>query len=305
MSAPSVVIADVTLREHGQTVPVGGLDRFDTELRVSTAQALVAAGVRRLELVSCISPRVAPAMAEPLLREVTSRVGCPAGVKLVTLVPNRRGFETFLRCGLGPDGLAHSAGIFLSAVEEHNRENLGRTIAESLAEYRALAGELRRAGAPLIAYVSAAFGYRPRTDASVLPVTAERLRELVTAALELGAETITLSDLQGLAGPEETTDTLGEVLAGLPGSEARRLGYHPHHEDPAAGLTLVSAAYDAGIRLFDASLGATGGCVTGAPGNVPTEGVLALLEGRGIDTGVDISQVRETARRFHERVGQS
>ena len=75
MKNPAVVIADVTLREHGQTVPTEGLDRFDTELRVTTAEALVAAGLRRLELVSCISPRVAPAMAEPLLREVTRQVG--------------------------------------------------------------------------------------------------------------------------------------------------------------------------------------------------------------------------------------
>ena len=66
----------------------------------------------------------------------------------------------------------------------------------------------------------------------------------------------------------------------------------------------MRAAYDAGIRLFDASLGATGGCVTGAPGNVPTEGVIELLEGLGADTGVDLNAVRHTARRFHERIGK-
>ena len=229
MKNPSVVIADVTLREHGQTVPAEGLDRFDARLRVDIAEALVAAGLRRLELVSCISPRVAPAMAEPLLRDVTARIGNPEGVHIVTLVPNRRGFDTFLRCGLGPDGLGHSAGIFLSAVEAHNRENVGCTIAESLAEYRALADELRRSGTPLIAYVSAAFGFRQHPDAALETVTEDGLNGLVNAMLRLGAETITLSDLQGVASPERTTDTLGKLIAKLPTSDARRLGYHAHH----------------------------------------------------------------------------
>jgi len=295
---PDVEVADVTLREHGQTVSEEELEKFGVDLRVSTALALTEAGFRRLELVSCVSPEVAPAMSESLIREVTEGVGRPAGVRLVTLVPNRQGFETFQRVGLGRDGLAHSAGLFLSAVEEHNRANLGRAIAETFREYAALVKELRRTDTELIAYVSAAFGYRPRPIDKVLRVSPDALYDHVMRFFELGAETVTLSDLQGVAGPSRTEDTLAALTERLDGEHVARLGYHPHHQDPEAGLALVGVAYDVGIRRFDASLGATGGCVTGAPGNVPTEGVLALLEERGAYTGIDRAAVLHAAEAF-------
>lgn len=298
MNEPTVEVADVTLREHGQTVTEEGLAGFSVELRVRTALALVEAGLRRLELVSCVSPRVAPAMSEALIHEVTQGVGRPAGVRLVTLVPNRRGFETFERVGLGPGGLGHSAGLFLSAVGEHNRANLGRPIAETFAEHRALAAELRRTDTELIAYVSAAFGYRPRPIDEVLRVPDDALYDHVMRFFELGAETVTLSDLQGVAGPARTEDTLAALLERLDADHATRIGYHPHHLDPEAGLALVGVAYDVGVRRFDASLGARGGCVTGAPGNVPTEGVLALLEERGARTGIDRAAVLDAAEAF-------
>lgn len=295
---PNVEVADVTLREHGQTVTEEGLADFSVELRVRTALALVEAGLRRLELVSCVSDRVAPAMSEVLIREVTEGVGRPAGVRLVTLVPNRRGFETFRRLGLGRHGLGHSAGLFLSAVQEHNRANLGRTIAETFAEYDALVAELRRADTELIAYVSAAFGYRPRPIDKVLRVSDDALYDYVMRFFDLGAQTVTLSDLQGVAGTARTQDTLAALLERLDPDHIARIGYHPHHLDPEAGLALVAVAYDVGVRRFDASLGATGGCVTGAPGNVRTEDVLALLEERGARTGIDRAAVLDAAKRF-------
>jgi len=298
MNEPNVEVADVTLREHGQTVTGEGLAGFSVGLRVRTALALAEAGLRRLELVSCVSPRVAPAMSEALIREVTRGVGRPEGVRLVTLVPNHRGLETFERLGLGRGGLEHSAGLFLSAVEEHNRANLGRSIAETFAEHRALAADLRRIDTEVIAYVSAAFGYRPRPIDKVLRVGDDALYDHVMRLFDLGAETVTLSDLQGVAGPARTEDTLAALLDRLDADHVARLGYHPHHADPEAGLALVGVAYDVGIRRFDASLGATGGCVTGAPGNVPTEGVVSLLEERGARTGIDQRALSDAAEGF-------
>ncbi len=299
-NVPNVEVADVTLREHGQNVSEERLEDFSVDLRVRTALALVAAGMRRLELVSCVSPRVAPAMAEDLIREVAEGVGRPEGVRLVTLVPNQRGLETFERAGLGREGAGHSVGLFLSAVPEHNRANLGRTIEETFAEYRALTAELRRTDTELIAYVSAAFGYRPRPVDAVLRVDDDALYDFVMRFFELGAYTVTLSDLQGVAGPARTEDTLAALLERVGPDHAARMGYHPHHLDPEAGLDLVKVAYDVGVRRFDASLGATGGCVTGAPGNVPTEGVLAVLEDRGAFTGIDREAVIDASERFTE-----
>ncbi len=297
-TAPTVEVSDVTLREHGQTVTEEGLETFTVQQRVQTARALVEAGFKRLELVSCVSPRVAPAMDTSLLEAVTQGVGQPPGVRIVTLVPNHHGFDTFQRLGLGRDGLNHSAGLFLSAVEEHNRANLSRPIAETFAGYAALAQQMRRKDTELIAYVSAAFGYRPRPMDKVLRVSDDALFDHIMRFFELGAVTVTLSDLQGVAGPARTEDTLAALLERLGDEYGPRIGYHPHHLDPDAGLALVGVAYDVGIRRFDASLGATGGCVTGAPGNVPTEGVLALLEDRGAHTGIDRAAVLDAAEAF-------
>ncbi|MFC1482564.1 hypothetical protein ACFL51_02035 [Myxococcota bacterium] len=293
-----VRVADVTLREHGQNVTRADLHRFDVDLRIATAKRLVQAGVRRLEVLSCVSPRIAPAMDASLAGPVAQGIGRPPGTRLVTLVPNRQGLETFLRLGLGADGLGHTGGVFFSAVEAHNRANLGRSVAESLEEIRAVAREAQQREIPLVGYVSAGFGFRPAPEKPVIPVDESDLRAYAAELFDLGAQTVTVSDLQGVAGPTQTASTLAALLEALPAEQRARLGYHPHHADRAAGLDLVEVAYDAGVRLFDASLGAAGGCVTGAPGNVPTEGVLERLEARGARTDIDLDAVKEAGAEF-------
>jgi hydroxymethylglutaryl-CoA lyase len=297
-----VEVADVTLREHGQNVRTEELERFSVDLRAETARALVNAGVRRLEILSCVSPRVAPAMAESLIRRVAAAVGRPEGVTIVTLVPNRKGFEVFKRAGLGPDGLDHTLGMFFSAVEEHNRANLGRTINESLDECTTLAGEADGGGTKKTAYVSAAFGYRAEPHGPVIPVQMDALTGFVQRMFDLGAATVTLSDLQGVATPKETLQVLLELLDRLPRGRRERIGYHAHHASPDQALRRVAAAFEAGVRLFDASLGAAGGCVTGAPGNVPTEGVLDLFGDMGLHTGIDRNAVEAASRAFSPAV---
>lgn len=307
-----VLLADVTLREHGQTVPSAELDRFTVDMRARTAKKLIQAGFRRLELISCVSPRVAPAMAEPLIREVAHRVGPPpANVSIVTLVPNYRGYQTFERLGLDGRELGHTVGLFFSAIESHNRANLGRSISETVEEHRRVAERAAATSTRLVGYVSAAFGYRaapetgPQADLSeelpVEDVPVEALVHHIHALLDLGADTVTLSDLQGVCPPEKTRRILDETLGRLSERDRPRIGYHPHHPSPDGGLALVEAAYEAGIRLFDSSIGAVGGCVTGAPGNVATEGVVDLFAARGVRTGIDKARFDEAASAFSAR----
>jgi hydroxymethylglutaryl-CoA lyase len=301
--APDVLVADVTLREHGQNVHADELGRFTANLRAETARALIAAGIRRLEILSCVAPRIAPAMAEELLARVARGVGrTPDGVRIITLVPNLRGYETFQRLGLGAAGLGHTIGFFFSAVELHNQKNLGRSIAETLAEYEQLARRAHADGTPLVGYASGGFGWRPQPDADLIPVEPQALHLYVERLLGLGCETVTVSDLQGVAAADRTRETLADLLAGLPAEARARIGYHPHHVDPSAGVSLAEAAFDAGVRLFDGSLGATGGCITGAPGNAPTEGILAMLERRGASPNVDRAAIEAIGQRFHRLV---
>jgi isopropylmalate/homocitrate/citramalate synthase len=316
----AVTLTDVALREHGQNVPASGLDRFTPEFCVRTAQGLVEAGVRRLELISCVSPRVAPAMSAPRIREIADRfgrwlrdTGQHAAVEIVTLVPNPRMLDSFFELGLGPGGPAlarsgsaersgaghgHTVGVFHSAVEAHNRQNLGRDVAGSLDWIREVARRAAERAVPLVAYVSAAFGFRPRPNAEIIDASLDGVTRYVQQLRAWGARTVTLSDLQGLRTPAETRDRLGALFARLDADAPTWLGYHPHHADPTAGVALAEAAWEAGIRLLDGSLGAVGGCVTGAPGNAPTEGLLQMLRRRGVDPGVDPVALARVSREF-------
>ena len=130
--AHRVTITDVTLREYGQNVPASHMHIFTPAIRIRIAQGLMDAGFTNMEVLSCTHPRIAPAMNEPALRAVAQGMGRVDGVHIITLVPNRAGFRRFLSTGLGPDGFNHTMGMFFSAVESHNRANLGRSIKETL-----------------------------------------------------------------------------------------------------------------------------------------------------------------------------
>jgi len=305
MARPLVTVRDVTLREFGQNVPASAVDELWTERRLWLARELLQAGFRTIEVASTASPVVAPAMAAERLRPFLDALGSPAGIELITLVPSSRGYRRFTELGLGPDGLAHTMGVFLSAMDAHNLANLRCTVDESLEALSTFVSEARREGVQVVGYVSAAFGFLPGRSAEVVGADLERVAELIARLADLGASTVTLSDLQGLAGPTETEDRLGELINGRLASPVP-LGYHPHHVDPDRALENVRAAAAAGVRLFDASLGAVGGCVTGAPGNAPTEGVVATLESVGLRTGLDakalVALSRETSRRVFEPV---
>jgi len=286
---PDVVVTDVTLREHGQNVSAAELDTFTPESRARFAHALRSAGLRRLEVLSCVSPAAAPAMARPQLEQLLAALGTMDGVEIVTLVPNLRGYDSFLEIGLGPDERGHTAGVFHSAMDEHNLANLGRTVTESVDQMRQIARRAAADGVRLSSYVSAAFGFA--CNGGVVHVPIDTLCDQVRCQFDLGSVLVTLSDLQGLASESETRRTWDVLLNMAGGAYADRLGYHPHHSRPDLAVDRIETAFRAGVRCFDASVGATGGCVTGAPGNAPTEGVLQRLHAIGAQTGVDQAEV--------------
>jgi hydroxymethylglutaryl-CoA lyase len=285
---PDILLTDVTLREHGQNVSAAGLVRFTPGVRARLALALRVAGFRRIEVLSCVHPRIAPAMAREQLESVLAELGRPTGLEVVTLVPNERGYDAFEELDLGPRGFGHTVGVFHSAMDVHNLANVGRPVADTVAEIERIARRAALDGVRLTAYVSAAFGFVDAGGRSH-PVSVDAVQDQVRRHFDLGAAQVTLSDLQGLADGEETARRWDAVLAMDGGAFAPQLGYHPHHVDPAAAVDLVEAAYRAGVRCFDASLAAAGGCVTGAPGNAPTEGVAARLAALGAETGIDLA----------------
>lgn len=286
-----VIVTDVTLREYGQNVPARFLPIFSPEIRHEIALRLIGAGFANVEVLSCVHPELAPAMNENALKKTSEKLGRIDGVHLITLVPNRAGYDTFLALDLGPDGNNHTMGIFFSAVEAHNLSNLGRPIKDTLEEYRTILKDASSRGIRIIAYISAAFGYLdPEKEALTIPDIGT-LNDYIDLLLGLGSDLVTLSDLQGVANEEGTGEILRGILGGRKRRDIERLGYHPHHVSGEKAIANSKIAYDLGIRRFDSSLGGTGGCVTGAPGNQPTEELIHLLHSLGAETGINEREV--------------
>jgi len=283
----SVTITDVTLREFGQNVPVTYLHIFTPGIRARIASALMDAGFRSLEVLSCIHPKVAPAMNEDALRKISKDLGRVDGVNIITLVPNLAGYKTFRSLGLGPDGYNHTMGIFFSAVEAHNLANLGRPLKETVEEYRTIIRDASLRHIRVIAYISAAFGYMDPKTGMIVRADLDEVNRNMDLFFDLGARTMTLSDLQGVADEGETAEILETILELRKGRDRDRIGYHPHHVSGDQALANSKAVFDLGIRRFDASLGGTGGCITGAPGNQPTEKLVQLFGKSGVKTGLD------------------
>jgi hydroxymethylglutaryl-CoA lyase len=297
-----VIVTDVTLREYGQNVPSDFLHIFTPKIREDIAQQLIKAGFTQLEVFSCVHPKTAPAMEKALLTEIAEALGRLENVHFITLVPNKGGYENFLAMNLGSDGYDHTMGVFFSALEAHNRANLGRSIQETLREYKPLMQDALSGKTRVVGYLSAAFGYQKSGRGGILKPDMEDLIRYIHWYFDLGVETVTLSDLQGVANEEETARILDRLLNRLKGRHIEKLGYHPHHVSGAKAIANTKVAYDLGIRRFDASLGGTGGCITGAPGNQPTELLVLALNQWGAQTGINEKAVSALAAKVQKEL---
>jgi hydroxymethylglutaryl-CoA lyase len=299
-----VIVTDVTLREYGQNIPLAFLRFFEPAVRVRIASGLMGAGCKNIEVLSCVHPTIAPAMDLRALKDVVKGLGKVEGVNLITLVPNEAGYRTFLSLGLGPDGYNHTLSIFFSVIEAHNVANLGRSIADTVKEYQHVVRDATARRIRVVAYLSAVFGFCPQGMNHVLPADLDGVVYYLDMLFDLGVETVTLTDLQGLAQEDETRRIIEGILERRKGAEIEALGYHPHHAVSQKALANSMAAYELGIRRFDSSLGGTGGCVTGAPGNQPTEELVALFGELGVETGINQGEVRSLAEEMNRSVYQ-
>jgi hydroxymethylglutaryl-CoA lyase len=256
-----VVIRDVGPRDGLQPErPVSVADR------VRLIDALVTAGVHRIEVAAFVSPKAVPAMAGAA--EVMALVPRSTPVHYSALVPNRRGAELALETDV--DELT----VTMSLSEAYNQRNVNRSIDESLAEVEqivAIAGEI-----PVDAVMSCAFGspYEGDIAPKAVAAMAQRLRDLGCAA-------ITCADTTGMATPRRIEEVLHET-----GTD---VGLHLH-ETRGTGLVNSYAAMQLGVDRFDTSVGGLGGSpfAEGAAGNVATEELVAMLDDLGVHTGIDV-----------------
>jgi len=303
----SVSVREVGPRDGFQNEP----EIIPTELKVELIDALAGSGLQRLEVTSFVRADVIPQLADAT--EVLARVDVPPDVSLSVLVPNERGLDAALelldrvRRPAAPDVSPSGRGdrrafdeinVFLSASETHNRKNVNRSIAGSLAGLEVVLGRAREAGLRCEGVISTSFGCP--YEGHVPP---ERVLDIAARLRDAGAQEIGFGDTTGMANPRQVRGFFAAARASL-GGEVELTAHF--HNTRGQGLANVLAALEAGVQSFESSFGELGGCPVpaGATGNIATEDLVSMLHEMGIDTGIDLTALLACARRAQEILGR-
>jgi hydroxymethylglutaryl-CoA lyase len=289
------------MAELPQTVrirEVGPRDGFQNEPevigphdKVRLIGMLGAAGLERIELTSFVRPDVIPQLADA--ERVLSEYERLDGVAYSVLIPNERGLER---------ALAHRArfdevNLFLSASETHNRKNVNRSIAESLAGLERVVERARAEGLRCEGVISTSFGCPYEGEVRV-----DRVLEIAGRLAAAGCEEVAFGDTTGMANPRQVGEFFDAACARLTGVE---LTAH-FHNTRGQGLANVLAALEQGIDSFESAFGELGGCPVppGSTGNISTEDLVSMLEEMGVSTGIDLPALIEASRAVQELLGR-
>jgi hydroxymethylglutaryl-CoA lyase len=284
----AVRVREVGPRDGFQNEP----EVIPTERKVELIDALARTGLRRLEVTSFVRADVIPQLADAA--EVLSAIDVPDGVSVSVLVPNERGLDAALELRETFD----EVNVFLSASETHNRKNVNRSIAESLAGVEAVLGRAREAGLRCEGVISTSFGCP--YEGHVAP---ERVLEIAAGLRDAGAQEVGFGDTTGMANPRQVREFFTAARAAL-GPDVELTAHF--HNTRGQGLANVLAALEAGVESFESSFGELGGCPVppGATGNIATEDLVSMLEEMGIETGIDLRALLACAGRAQELLGR-
>jgi hydroxymethylglutaryl-CoA lyase len=246
----------------------------DTDAKIALIDRLSACGYAKIEVTSFTSPKAIPALRDA--EAVMHRIARRDGIVYTVLVPNIRGAERALSCGVD------EVNLVMSVSESHNRTNLRMSREQSFAQLRDVIGVVTQTQVAINVSLSTAMGCPMEGD-----IAQEDVLGWMQRFADLGVHGVTLCDTTGMAFPSQ----VGALCAAARERfAALELTLHFHN---TRGMALANtlAALDAGIDRFDASLGGLGGCpyAPGATGNVCTEELVHMLELDGYDTGVDLA----------------
>ena len=280
--------ARIRLREVGPRDGFQNIHRFiPTGQKLACIRALAAAGLREIEVTSFVNAKVIPQMADA--HAVMAGLGDADFIRPV-LVPRPKPADAAIRAG------ADQLVVFLSASEGHNRANVNRSVAESLAGLDAIFRLAANGGVPVVGAVAVAFGcpYEGRVEPrAVLDISA--------AFKAAGSAGLIFGDTTGMANPA-SVEAFVKAYQDRFGDDDFSLHFHNNRGTAMANLL---AAMAAGAATFDTALGGTGGCPTvpKAAGNLATEDVVALLDEIGVATGVDLAALIAAARELENSLG--
>ncbi len=283
------------LPDRVEIVEVGPRDGLQNEQvmvptadKVALITALTAAGLRRFEATSFVSPKWIPRLADA--EAVLAALPTTNTVVYGGLIANERGYDRALA--------AHTreVSVVVSATEGHCRANLNRSIAEVLATFAPIAQRGKADQIHVRANISTVFGCPFDGVPPVAQVLA--IIEQIEAA---GITNITLSDTIGVANPRQVSEVFRQATAAFP-----TITFAAHfHDTRGLALANIIAALDAAIRTFDSSIGGLGGCpyAPGAAGNVATEDLAFMLDAMGIATGIDLDRLFAAADLTAQLIG--
>jgi hydroxymethylglutaryl-CoA lyase len=284
----SVHIREVGPRDGFQNEP----EVIPTAQKIELIDALARTGLSRLEVTSFVRPDVIPQLADA--GAVLDGIDIPDGVSTSVLIPNERGLDAALAHREQIDEI----NVFLSASETHNRKNVNRSIAESLAGVEAVLTRAAAEGLRCEGVISTSFGCPYEGH-----VPEQRVLEIAARLRDAGAVEVGFGDTTGMANPRQVREFFVRAAAEV-GAELELTAHF--HNTRGQGLANVLAAIEAGVRSFESSFGELGGCPVppGATGNIATEDLVSMLHEMGIETGIDLPELLACARRVQEILGR-
>ena len=274
--------------------PRDGLQNESVLVPVTTKLQLISrllgAGINTIEVTSLVRPDWVPQLADG--DELLAHLWPREGVRYVVLVPNIRGLERAIAASVS------DIAVFASATESFALANLHRTRADSMAMFAEVADEAIAAGLSVRGYVSMCFGDPDEGDVPVQEVV-----RTVGELFEMGCWQVSIGDTIGVAGPGQVSQLIDAVDTA--GFDRRSLAVH-FHDTYGQALANTFAAISAGVTTVDSSAGGIGGCpyAKSATGNLATEDLVFMLEGLGIDTGLDLDLLVETSNWMAGELGR-
>lgn len=296
MSSLPMTVTDPSLPARVRIHEVGPRDGLQNEktvvptaVKAEFVRRLAAAGLSTVEATSFVHPRWVPQLAdaEELFPQISD-----LPVRLPVLVPNERGLDRALALG------ARQVAVFASATESFAKANLNRTVDEALAMFEPVVTRAIEQGLTIRGYLSMCFG-----DPWEGAVPIEQVVRVTRALAEMGCDELSLGDTIGVATPGHVAALLTALNeAGVPTS---RIAVH-FHDTYGQALSNTLAALRHGVTTVDASAGGLGGCpyAKSATGNLATEDLVWMLDGLGIETGVDLAALTATSGWMAEQLGR-
>ena len=272
-----------TLPDKARIVEVGPRDglqneapNIPVETRVELINQLAAAGLTAIEAGSFVNPKWIPQMAAS--EEVFAQLVRKPGVSYAALTPNLQGFERALSAG------ADEVAVFAAASEAFSQKNINCSVAESLVRFEPVMAAATTANIPVRGYVSCVLGCPYEGE-----IEARRVLDVSLALMDMGCYEISLGDTIGTGTAGSMAQLLSTLLLEI---EASKLAVHCH-DTYGQALANILVALQHGIDTIDASVSGLGGCpyARGASGNVATEDVVYMLQGLGVETGIDLQQL--------------